>query len=146
MTDWSDGILRAQMGLRTAERQLALGNIEQGCVDLDAVINAIGDALGAILSGSIGMSASGKNLGLTKLNCEFILPCMEVFDQVIEKVGSQTALAELCKVSPQAITKWRKSGIPPKQCRTIEAATGIPAAELCPDVFGPAPAEAERAA
>jgi DNA-binding transcriptional regulator YdaS (Cro superfamily) len=65
---------------------------------------------------------------------------MKVFDKVVEKLGSQTALAELCNVTPQAVTKWRMSGFPPKQVRKIEAATGIAASKLCPEVFGPAPA------
>ena len=60
----------------------------------------------------------------------------DILDRVCGKLGSQAALAELCRVSPQAISKWKASGIPPKQVRTIEAATGIPARELRPDIFG----------
>ena len=60
----------------------------------------------------------------------------DVLDKVCKKLGSQAALAELCEVSPQAVTKWKSAGIPPKQVRRIEAATGIPASELRPDVFG----------
>ena len=62
---------------------------------------------------------------------------MTVYEQVVKKLGTQTALARLCGVSPQAAGKWRRDGFPPKQCRTIEAATGIPASALNPEVFGP---------
>lgn len=61
---------------------------------------------------------------------------MDVFEQVCAKLGSQAALAALCEVTPQAVTKWRANGFPPKQVRRIEAATGIPANVLLPEVFG----------
>ena len=70
---------------------------------------------------------------------------MDGFDQVCAKLGSQTALAALCEVSPQAVTKWKSNGFPPKQVRRIEAATGIPAATLCPDVFAMPSAQAAAA-
>lgn len=61
---------------------------------------------------------------------------MDVIDEIVAAVGSQTALAKLCSVTPQAVSKWRRNGIPPKQCRVIEAATGVPSAKQRPDVFG----------
>lgn len=64
---------------------------------------------------------------------------MEVFDRIKERLGSQNAIADLCDVSPQAVSKWRETGIPPKHCRTLEAATGIPASDMRADIFGPAP-------
>lgn len=69
---------------------------------------------------------------------------MDAFDRVCAALGSQNALADLCGVSPQAVSKWKESGIPARHCRRIEARTGVPAAELCPEVFGPAPTEAAQ--
>lgn len=78
---------------------------------------------------------------LTQLNFEFTIGVMNIFDRVVSKIGSQAALAELCEVSPQAVHKWRDKGFPPKQVRRIEAATGIPASELCPEVFALSPSQ-----
>lgn len=63
-------------------------------------------------------------------------------------IGSQAALAEICGVTAQAITKWVRSGkAPAKHCIPIEIATGgaVTRYELRPDVFGTPTAEAAAA-
>lgn len=67
---------------------------------------------------------------------------MDVFDRILEKLGSQAALAELCDVTPQAVWKWKEARIPADKCRTIAEATGIAPGEMRPDIFGPVCAEA----
>lgn len=62
---------------------------------------------------------------------------MDAFDAVCERAGSQSALATLCEVTPQAVSKWARSRrIPPEHCKLIEAQLGVPAAEVRPDIFG----------
>ena len=57
-------------------------------------------------------------------------------DRAIEKVGSQTKLAELLGVRKQAIAKWRIR-IPAERVLGIEAATGghVSRHELRPDIY-----------
>lgn len=66
-----------------------------------------------------------------------MLDRMDAFDVVLDKAGSQAALAELCGVRPQAVSRWvRKRRIPAAHCKLIEARLGVPAAEQRSDIFG----------
>lgn len=58
--------------------------------------------------------------------------------RAVAVLGSQKALAQLCGVSPVSVFKWMRTGRLPRTAYTgerdyaarIEAATGIPRAEL----------------
>lgn len=56
--------------------------------------------------------------------------------KAIQAAGSAAALADILEIRPQAISQWKR--IPAERCRPISEATGIPLAELRPDLFGPA--------
>lgn len=50
--------------------------------------------------------------------------------------GSQSELARLLGVRPQAVQQWVKSGrVPPRRARAVAELTGIALHELNPDVF-----------
>jgi DNA-binding transcriptional regulator YdaS (Cro superfamily) len=60
----------------------------------------------------------------------------------VRLAGSQTALAELLHVSPQAVQKWVAQGVAPgERCREIERVLnkGVTRYKLNPDVFGEDP-------
>jgi DNA-binding transcriptional regulator YdaS (Cro superfamily) len=47
-------------------------------------------------------------------------------------------LATLCGVTPQAVSYWRRTGrVPPARAYTVAKLLGLPAHEVCPDVFPP---------
>lgn len=50
---------------------------------------------------------------------------------IIEKLGGQARVAELCEVTPQAVFQWKK-GIPQARLMYLRA--------IRPDVFGEPPA------
>ncbi|WP_298233621.1 Cro/CI family transcriptional regulator [uncultured Azohydromonas sp.] len=52
--------------------------------------------------------------------------------------GGQAGLARYLGVSPQAVSQWvtGRRPVPPKHALAIERATGVPSAQLRPDVFG----------
>jgi DNA-binding transcriptional regulator YdaS (Cro superfamily) len=63
--------------------------------------------------------------------------------KAIRLAGSQTALGNLIKLTPQAIQKWAAQGVVPgERCREIEALFDgqVTRYELNPAVFGEAPA------
>lgn len=66
--------------------------------------------------------------------------------RAIEAAGSQAAIATIVGVTQQAVSSRAKNGseVPAKWAVKIEAALGISRHDLCPDIFGPAPA-AKRA-
>lgn len=53
---------------------------------------------------------------------------------VFQRVGSMSELARRLKISRQAISKWRRSGIPRMHVLKLERLTGIPRSSLRPDV------------
>jgi len=70
-------------------------------------------------------------------------------ERAIKIVGSLSQLADAIDVSPQVVQNWRSRGrVPPERCADVERATGgtVSRHDLRPDIFGPAPAPAERAA
>ena len=61
--------------------------------------------------------------------------------QAIEYAGGTgQALADLLKVTPAAITKWRRQGLPPERAIQLERLSGgeLRAIDLCPDRGGKA--------
>lgn len=54
--------------------------------------------------------------------------------EVIRKVGSANELARQLGVTPQAISQWKR--IPLERASEIARITGIPRAELRPDIWG----------
>lgn len=44
-------------------------------------------------------------------------------DKILQHFGSQEALAKACDVSPQAVSKWQRSGIPADRAIQIEKLT-----------------------
>jgi DNA-binding transcriptional regulator YdaS (Cro superfamily) len=65
-------------------------------------------------------------------------------DKAVRLAGSQTALANLLGLSPQAVQKWVVQGFPPgRRCRKIEDALNneVTRYELNPVVFGDSPIE-----
>lgn len=69
--------------------------------------------------------------------------------KAVRLAGSQTALAELFGVSPQAVQKWVAQGFAPgDRCREIESMLegAVTRYELNPDIFGePSEARPRRA-
>lgn len=61
---------------------------------------------------------------------------MSPFHTAIERAGGQTALARAIGLSQSMV--WQVSAgarpLPPKHAPAVEAATGVPVEELCPDV------------
>lgn len=49
--------------------------------------------------------------------------------EVIEKLGGNAKAAELCEVSPAAVSQWRRNGVPKGQLKFIRLAR--------PDLFAP---------
>lgn len=47
---------------------------------------------------------------------------------VIDRIGSTVDVARLCKVRSQAVSKWRRDGIPPARRMFLES--------VRPDAFG----------
>ncbi|MGQ0834998.1 MAG: Cro/CI family transcriptional regulator [Gammaproteobacteria bacterium] len=59
-----------------------------------------------------------------------------VVEKVIEGSGGVGALAKALGVTPQAIHKWRKDGLPRDVDRILELEriSGVPREELCPEL------------
>lgn len=62
-----------------------------------------------------------------------------VLGRVIAIVGSQSELARLLNITPQAINGWRNKKIPPCRVLMIEQISGVSRHELRPDVYGVKP-------
>lgn len=63
---------------------------------------------------------------------------MDAIDRAARKLGSQTALADLCGVSKGAVSQWKELGrrVPAEYCPLIERATDgeVRCEDLRPDV------------
>ena len=59
-------------------------------------------------------------------------------NQIIDALGGTNAVAELCKVTPQAVSQWRDDGIPRARMMYIEV--------VRPDIFGAAPNNPQQSA
>lgn len=58
-----------------------------------------------------------------------------MIDRAIKAAGGLGALAKTIGVSPQAVDKWRRKGVPAERVLAIEAATGVSRHDLRPDVY-----------
>jgi DNA-binding transcriptional regulator YdaS (Cro superfamily) len=64
---------------------------------------------------------------------------MSTLYQSITGLGMLPAdLAKALRVHRSQVTRWNRSGVPPKHVRRVAEITGIPPHELRPDIF-PAP-------
>ena len=54
--------------------------------------------------------------------------------RAVESAGGSSALAKQLNIKPQAVSQWRR--IPAERVVEVERITGIPRAELRPDIFG----------
>lgn len=62
--------------------------------------------------------------------------------KAVRLATSQSALARMLGITPQAVQKWEEQGyVPADRCRAVEAALNgeVTRYELNPDTFGPAP-------
>ena len=57
---------------------------------------------------------------------------------LIDALGGTTSVADLCEVEPQAVSQWRKNGIPHSRLMYLKL--------LRPDVFGAPVTKAKKAA
>ena len=59
---------------------------------------------------------------------------MTPLQNAIEKATGQAKLAADLGVSAQAITNWKRDGVPEERCPAIERLTGVRCEELRPDI------------
>ena len=67
--------------------------------------------------------------------------------EACEVLGGKRRLAQAVGVSPAAVTRWQKSGIPHDRVLDIERVSRISRHRLRPDIYGelvPPPQEGER--
>lgn len=64
---------------------------------------------------------------------------MDTFHEAVKTKGL-SAIAAACKVTPQAVHKWLKKGVPAERVLDVESVTGVSRHELRPDIFGPSSA------
>lgn len=58
-------------------------------------------------------------------------------NKIIDALGGTNAVAELCEVTPQAVSQWRDDGIPQARLMFIKV--------IRPEIFGLRTAPVERA-
>jgi len=60
-----------------------------------------------------------------------------LFREVVEAAGGLTELANKLSdsgtITPQRVSNWRSTGVPPAMCKRVEAVTGISVRRLRPD-------------
>ncbi|WP_080572834.1 transcriptional regulator [Sphingobium yanoikuyae] len=64
-------------------------------------------------------------------------PIVVTAPRIAEALGSQSALARLCGVSQQSVSKWvlRNKLLPAEHVLAVEHATGISRHDLRPDIY-----------
>jgi DNA-binding transcriptional regulator YdaS (Cro superfamily) len=55
--------------------------------------------------------------------------------RAIKSVGGLGALAKGLGISPQAVDKWRRSGIPAERVLKLESMSGVSRSDLRPDLY-----------
>jgi len=63
-----------------------------------------------------------------------------VIDRAIKASGGLGALAKAFGISPQAVDKWRRGGVPAERVLSLEEISGVPRTALRPDLY---PAESK---
>lgn len=109
-------------------------NITWQALARDAPRVGHGEQLGQVLTAARATGTS--NRWLTFVNGRFSMCSMDVFDELVERAGSQQAIAAACGITPQAVNKWQKARIPAEFCKKLEGLYGIPAVKMRPDIFG----------
>lgn len=66
------------------------------------------------------------------------IPCMSDDSKIIDLLGGTTAVARLCRVRSQAVTQWRRNGIPSARRDYLQL--------LRPEVFRDAAEKSDAAA
>lgn len=61
---------------------------------------------------------------------------MTGIEKAVQIAGGQQKLATMLGVKQQHVYSWLKKRVPAERCRPIHEATGVPLAELRPDLFG----------
>jgi len=59
----------------------------------------------------------------------------ETTQAAVRALGRQIDLAKRLNVSPQAISKWKRTRIPAERVLQVEAATGVSRHDLRPDLY-----------
>lgn len=67
-------------------------------------------------------------------------------EHAAQAVGGFAQLADLLKVSRQAVYKWLETKVPPKRCADVERVSGVKREKLRPDIYGRPSRESARAA
>ncbi len=71
-------------------------------------------------------------------------PMERAVEEAVRREGSLRRVAERLGVSRQAMQQW--TSVPVKRVLALEAMSGVSRYDLRPDIYGPEPAAAERAA
>lgn len=67
-----------------------------------------------------------------------------MLDEIIERAGGVTRLAEIAGVDHSTISSgWRRTGrVPVERARAVSEGLGVPLSEIRPDIWRPSPQEA----
>ena len=71
-------------------------------------------------------------------------PMERAVEEAVRREGSLRRVAERLGVTRQAMQQW--TSVPVKRVLALEAMSGVSRYDLRPDIYGPEPADAERAA
>ncbi len=71
-------------------------------------------------------------------------PMERAVEEAVRREGSLRRVAERLGVTRQAMQQW--TSVPVKRVLALEAMSGVSRYDLRPDIYGPEPAVAERAA
>lgn len=71
----------------------------------------------------------------------------EAIERAVKNVGGQRAMARLLGCTQQAVGNWIAKGrLPAERVVAVEVVSGVPRHQLRPDLFAPAPRNAEAQA
>ena len=61
----------------------------------------------------------------------------DIVERAVKAAGSNKALAIQLGISPQALSQWKRKGVPPLRVLKFERATGFSRHEIRPDIYPP---------